>query len=61
MQHGCETLSLTLREERRLRVIENGILRRIFRLKNMRLHVEEFHNLHRLPVVVRVVQYGRLI
>jgi len=28
--HGCETWSLTLREERRLRVSENGVLRRIF-------------------------------
>jgi hypothetical protein len=27
---GCETLSLTLREEHRLRVFENGVLRRIF-------------------------------
>ena len=28
--YGCETWSLTLREERRLRVFENGLLRRIF-------------------------------
>ena len=28
--HGCETWSLTLREERRLRVLENRVLRRIF-------------------------------
>jgi hypothetical protein len=28
--YGCETLSLTLREEHRLRVIENRVLRRIF-------------------------------
>jgi hypothetical protein len=28
--YGCETWSLTLREERRLRVIENRVLRRIF-------------------------------
>jgi hypothetical protein len=27
---GCETWSLTLREERRLRVLENRVLRRIF-------------------------------
>jgi hypothetical protein len=31
--YGCETLSLTLREEHRLRVFENRVLRRIFRLK----------------------------
>ena len=29
----CETWSLTLREERRLRVFENRMLRKIFRLK----------------------------
>jgi len=28
--YGCETWSLTLREECRLRVFENGVLRRIF-------------------------------
>jgi hypothetical protein len=31
--YGCETWSLTLREEHRLRVIENRVLRRIFGLK----------------------------
>jgi hypothetical protein len=31
--YGCETRSLTLREERRLRVFENRVLRRIFGLK----------------------------
>ena len=28
--YGCETWSLTLRDERRLRVLENRVLRRIF-------------------------------
>ena len=28
--YGCETWSLTLREERKLRVLENRVLRRIF-------------------------------
>jgi hypothetical protein len=28
--YGCETLSLTLREERRLKIFENRVLRRIF-------------------------------
>ena len=28
--YGCETWSLTLREERRLRVFESGVLRRVF-------------------------------
>jgi hypothetical protein len=31
--YGCETWTLTLREEHRLRVFENRILRRIFGLK----------------------------
>jgi hypothetical protein len=31
--YGCETWSLTLREERRLRVFENMVLRRVFRPK----------------------------
>jgi hypothetical protein len=31
--YGCETLSLTLREERRLRVFDNTALNRIFRPK----------------------------
>jgi hypothetical protein len=32
--YGCETCSLTLREEHRLKVFENGVLRRIFGPKN---------------------------
>ena len=31
--YGCETLSLTMREERRLRVFDNRVLRRVFRPK----------------------------
>jgi len=31
--YGCETWSLTMREERRLRVFENRVLRRVFGLK----------------------------
>jgi hypothetical protein len=47
---GCETWSLTLREERRLRVFENRVLRRIFGPKrheimsqSRKLHNEELH------------------
>jgi hypothetical protein len=36
IMYGCETWSLTLREEHRLRVFENRLLRRIFGLKRMR-------------------------
>jgi hypothetical protein len=34
--YGCETWSLTLREERRLRVFENRVLRRVFGPRGMR-------------------------
>ena len=34
--YGCETWSLTLREERRLRVFENRVLRRVFGPKRLR-------------------------
>jgi hypothetical protein len=49
--YGCETWSLTLREEQRLRVFENRVLRRIFVLKRdgviggwIKLHNEDLHN-----------------
>jgi hypothetical protein len=38
--HGCETWSLTLREERRLRVFDNRVLRRIFGPKRDEVTVE---------------------
>jgi hypothetical protein len=37
---GCETWSLTLREERRVRVFENRVLRRVFGTKKDKLTVE---------------------
>jgi len=50
--YGCETWSLTLREERRLRVFENRVLRRIFAPKRdevtgkcIKLHSEELNDL----------------
>jgi hypothetical protein len=44
--YWCETWSLTLREERRLRVFENRVLRRIFGLKRDEVPGEwrELHN-----------------
>jgi hypothetical protein len=54
--YGCETWSLTLREEHRLRVFENRVLRRIFGLKMdevtgewRKLHNEELHILYSSP------------
>jgi hypothetical protein len=51
--YGCETWSLTLREERRLRVFENRVLRRIFGPRRdevtgewRKLHIGELHNLY---------------
>ena len=51
--YGCETWSLTLREERRLRVFENRVLRRIFGSKRdevkgewRKLHNEELDDLY---------------
>ena len=61
--YGCETWSLTLREERRLRVFENRVLRRVFGPKRdeateewRKLHNEEFSDLYSLPNIVRVVK-----
>ena len=43
--YGCETWSLTLREEHRLRVFENRVLRRIFGPKRERV-TGEWRKLH---------------
>jgi hypothetical protein len=60
--YGCETLSLTLREEHRLGVFENRVLRRIFGPKRdevtggwRKLHNEELHGLYSSPSIVRVI------
>jgi hypothetical protein len=64
---GCETWSLTLKEERRLRVFENRVLRRIFGPKRdavlgewKQLHNEELNGLYSLPSIVRVIKSRRL-
>ena len=61
--YGCETWSLTLREEQRLRVFENRVLRRIFGPKRdgvtgewRKLHNEELNDLYCLPSIVRVIK-----
>ena len=66
MLYGCEAWSLALREECRLRVFENRILRRIFGLKRnenglwKRLYNEELHSLYCSPSIVRVIKSRRL-
>jgi hypothetical protein len=58
--YGCETWSLTLREERRLRVFENRVLTMIFGPKRevdgwwRKLHIDELHSLYSSPNIVRV-------
>ena len=61
--YGCEIWSLTLREERRLRVFENRVLRRVFGPKRdeikgewRKLHNEELSDLYSLPNIVWVVK-----
>ena len=64
--YGRETWSLTLKEECRLRIFENRILRRIFGPKGdesgewRRLHIEELRSLYRLTNIVRMVKSRRL-
>ena len=65
--YGCETWSLTLREERRLRVFENRVLRRIFGPKRdgltgewRKLHNEEINDLYSSPNTVRVIKSRRM-
>jgi hypothetical protein len=65
--YGCETWSLTLREERRLRVFENRVVRKVFGPKRdevtgewRKLHNEELNSLYSLPNIVRVVKSRRM-
>ena len=58
--YGCETWSLTLREERRLRVLENKVLRKIFGAKKdeitgewRKLHNAELHALYSSSNIIR--------
>ena len=64
---GCETWSLTLREERKMRVFENMVLRRIFGPRRdevtgewRRLHDEELNELCSSPNFVLVIKSRRV-
>jgi len=64
--YGCETWSLTLQEERKLRVFENVVLR-ILRHRSdevtgewRRLHNEELNDLYSSPNIVRVIKLRRI-
>jgi hypothetical protein len=65
--YGCETWSLTLREEYRLGVFENRVLMRIFGPKGdevtgewRKLHNEELHDLYSSPSVIRIIKVRRM-
>ncbi|KAJ4443774.1 hypothetical protein ANN_05552 [Periplaneta americana] len=67
LQYGCETWTLTLREEQRLRVFENKVLRKIFRPKRdevtgklRKLHNTELHALYSSPDIIRNIKSRRL-
>jgi hypothetical protein len=65
--YGCETWFLTLREEHRLRVFENRVLRRVFGPKRdevtggwRKLHNEELHGLYSSSSIIRVIKTRRM-
>jgi hypothetical protein len=65
--YGSETWSLTLREEHRLRVFENRVLRRIFGPKRDEVtggwrkpHNEELRDLNSSPTIIRIMKSRRM-
>jgi hypothetical protein len=65
--YGCETWSLTVREEHKLWAFENRVLRRIFGRKRdgvtggwRKLHNEDLHNLYSSPSIIRIIKSMRM-
>jgi hypothetical protein len=65
--YGCETWSLTLREEHRLRVFENRVLRRIFGPERdevtgewRKLHNKELRDFYSSPSIIRIIKSRRM-
>jgi hypothetical protein len=67
--YKCETWSLTptVREEHRLRVLENSVLRRTFGPNRdevtgqwRKLHNEELHNMYSFPNIIRNIKSRRI-
>jgi hypothetical protein len=65
--YGCEIWFLTLREEPRLRVSDNRVLKKIFVLKRdevkggwRKLHNKGLHNLYSSPSVIRIIRSRRV-
>jgi PAS domain-containing protein len=65
--YGCETWSLILREEHRLRVFENRVLRRIFGPKRdevtgqwRKLYIRESHDFYSSPDIIRRIKSRRM-
>jgi hypothetical protein len=65
--YGYKTWSLTLRDEHRLRVFENRVLRRIFGRKRdevmgewRKLHHEELRDLYSSPSIIKLIKLRRM-
>jgi hypothetical protein len=60
--YGCETWSLTLREEHRLRVFENGVFGKIYRPKRDEVTGgwRKLHGLYSSPSIIRAIKARRM-